>query len=39
MRHYLTVFEENGEKYAEAWIQINFFGLCICFSKRRKKLG
>lgn len=38
MHHYLTVYEEDGKRYAEAWMQINFFGLCFCFSKRKKEI-
>lgn len=35
MRHYITKYEENGINYAEAWTQINWFGRCFCFWKRR----
>ena len=35
LHHYITKYEEAGIKYAEAWMQINFFGLCWCFSKRK----
>ena len=35
MHHYITKYKENGKLYAEAWMQINIFGLCFCFSKRR----
>lgn len=38
MHHYITVYEELGQRYAEAWIQIDLFGKCICFSKRRIKI-
>ena len=38
IRHYITKYEENGQRYAEAWIQVNVFGKCFCFSKRKIKL-
>ena len=33
--HYITKYEDNGKLYAEAWIQMNIFGKCFCFSKRK----
>ncbi len=38
MHHYITSYEENGIKYAEAWFQINIFGKCICLSRRKIKI-
>jgi hypothetical protein len=35
MHHYISKYWENGIHYAEAWIQINLFGRCFCFSKRK----
>lgn len=35
MKHYITKYAENGVRYAESWMQINLFGLCFCFSKRK----
>ena len=35
MHHYITKYEENGVRYAEAWLQINAFGKCYCFAKRK----
>lgn len=39
IKHYITKYYEgeNGEekRYAEAWIQINIFGLAFCISKRK----
>lgn len=35
LHHYITQYENSGKRYAEAWIQLNLFGLCFCFSKRR----
>ena len=35
MHHYITKYEENGKRYAESWMQINVFGKCFCFSKRK----
>lgn len=39
MKHYLTTYVENGIRYAEAWLQINLFGKCFCFWRRRKEIG
>lgn len=36
MKHHLTIYEENGTKYAEAWLQINFLHWCFCFWKIKK---
>lgn len=38
IHHYLTKYEETGKLYAESWIQINLFGRCFCFSKKRIEL-
>lgn len=38
MHHYITKYEENGDKYAESWIQFNFFGFNFCFWKKKIKL-
>ncbi len=36
MRHYIMKYrEENGKRYAEALIQINFLGWCFCLWRRR----
>ncbi len=35
MHHYLTVYTENGTRYAEAWFQLDFFGKSFCFAKKR----
>ena len=35
IHHYITKYEENGKRYAESWIQINVFGKCICFLKKK----
>ena len=39
IKHYITKYTENGKRYAEAWIQINFFGKCFCVSRKRIFLG
>lgn len=36
--HYITKYEENGVKYAEAWLQINLLGMPLCFWKKRIKI-
>ena len=38
MNHYITKYEENGIRYAEAWLQINALGKCFCFWKKRIKI-
>ena len=38
MHHYITKYEENGKRYAESWMQINLFGKCFCFSKRKTEI-
>ena len=36
MHHYITQYvAKDGKHYAEAWLQINIFRLCICFSRRK----
>lgn len=35
MHHFITKYEENGKRYAEAWIQINLFGKCFCIWKKK----
>ena len=35
IHHYITKYIENEKMYVEAWIQIDIFGQCICFSNRR----
>lgn len=39
MHHYITKYaDETGQWYAEAWIQINLFGMCFCFWRRQIKI-
>lgn len=35
VNHYITTYHENGSHWVEAWLQINLFGKCICFSRRK----
>lgn len=35
INHFITKYKENGNLYAESWIQINLFGRVYCFSKKR----
>ena len=35
IRHYITHYASDGKDYAEAWIQINIFGMCFCLWKKR----
>ena len=38
MHHYITKYREDGQRYAEAWLQVNFFGHSFCFWRRRIKI-
>jgi hypothetical protein len=38
IHHHITVYGENDRWYAEAWLQFNLFGWCICFWKRKTEL-
>ena len=33
--HYITRYIEDGTRYAESWLQINFLGWSWCFSRKR----
>lgn len=33
--HYITKCEENGQKYAEAWFQIDSFNRSFCFQREK----
>ena len=35
MKHFITIYGEEGKVYAESWLQINLFGKCFCFSRRK----
>ena len=35
LHHYITKYKTEGKQYAESWLQINIFGFCYCFSRRR----
>ena len=41
LHHYITKYEDlsDGHLYAVAWLQLDFFGFCWCFSERKKDLG
>lgn len=39
MKHYLTTYEEDGMKCAEAWLQINFLNWCFCLWKIKKVIS
>ena len=38
LHHYITKYEEGGRRYAEAWLQLDAFGRCWCFSRRRVEI-
>lgn len=35
VHHYITKYEEKGKRYAEAWMQINVFGMNFCFWRKK----
>lgn len=35
VHHYITKYKENGKTFVESWLQINLFGKCFCFSKKK----
>ena len=35
LKHYITKYEEENKRYAESWLQINIFGRCYCFWRKR----
>lgn len=35
IKHYITKYEENGNLYAESWLQLNLFGKSYRFSKKK----
>jgi hypothetical protein len=38
IKHYITKYIENDELWVEAWLQIDFFNWCYCFSKKKIKI-
>lgn len=38
IHHYMTKYTEDGTLWVESWIQLNLFGRCFCFSKRKVAL-
>lgn len=38
IKHYITKYRENNQRYAESWIQINLFNKSFCISKKRIKI-
>lgn len=39
LHHYITKYWEDGVHYAESWLQLDLFGRCWCFSRRRIATG
>lgn len=35
MKHHLTKYYADEKQFVESWIQVNVFGKCLCFSKKR----
>lgn len=38
IKHHMTKYYENSERYAESWIQINIFGLAFCLFRKKIKI-
>ena len=38
IKHHLTKYRENGKLWVESWLQINLFGSCYCFSKKKMEI-
>lgn len=38
IKHHITKYRENGNRYAESWLQINVFNKAFCLSKKRIKI-
>ncbi len=34
IKHHITKYKQNGKQFVAAWMQINAFGKCFCFSKK-----
>ncbi len=35
IKHYISTYtDEAGRRCVEAWLQINLFGRCFCFSRQ-----
>jgi len=39
IKHHLTTYTADGKRIAESWLQINAFGRCFCFSKKRMTIN
>ena len=40
IHHFMTKYrDENDVLWCESWLQLNLFGRCYCFSKRREKIN
>ena len=35
IKKYNTTYEEDGQTYKEYWWQLNLFGKCFCFAKKK----
>ncbi len=38
IKHYITKYQEDGKRYAEAWIQIEIFGKAFCISRKKIRI-
>nr|DAX32930.1 MAG TPA: hypothetical protein [Caudoviricetes sp.] len=40
LHHYITKYwdVDEGALYVEAWLQLNVFGYCFCFSRRKERI-
>lgn len=39
VHHYVSVYGEGGRRWAEAWIQADLFGMCLCLWRVRQEIG
>jgi len=38
IHHYMTIYGERGRVIIESWLQINLFGWCFCFWRRKEDI-
>lgn len=41
LHHYMTKYIQlnSGKRIAESWIQLDLFGWCWCFSRKKMEIG
>jgi|WetSurMetagenome_2_1015567.scaffolds.fasta_scaffold152017_3 hypothetical protein len=38
VHHYMAIYGERGRVYIESWLQINLFGRCFCFWRKKQDI-